>query len=373
MLSEFRTPLSPHTSTPSATSAGGTSTTSSGSGLRSTNIVNNLVKAIAERVTNGITNNEILSFDQQHHLDAIVSTALFLLPNTSSLHLLDCLANTPAGAYAILQTMPLIQSLISSMKVPSTSLHASTIIVKIASHEIDGTMKLLIDNGLIKQLLSSLKTTTTSTANSLDESYIQNAVYLLRVFADSMEGGISQLHLPKETIKILSDLILKFGHNEYLTSVAGSISSDLSNAFAIGPEAQLEAQMNLFVNYMSGAGGAGGWQKLLSDDANKTPYYYHAASGVSQWEEPAEYQAQLRVLDEIIELTLKLEQNLSDVGIGEECNDAIYTMLYNHCGDENVTNRLMKFVYAQVRPLCLSLPLTFVTRSPRVILQHWKP
>jgi hypothetical protein len=348
MLSEFRTPLSPHTSTAATATAAGSTSTSSG--LRSANIVNNLVKAIGERITSGIVNNEIVSFDQQHHLDAIISTALFLLPLTS-LHFMDCLANTPAGAYGILQTMPLIQSLIASMKSSTTSLHASTIIVKIASHEIDGTMKLLIDNGLIKQLLSSLKSTQS------DESYIQNAVYLLRVFADSMEGGISQLHLPKDTIKLLSDLILQYGHNEYLTSVAGSISSDLSNAFAIGPEAQLEAQLTLFMSYLSG----GGWQRLLSEDENKTPYYYHSTSGVSQWEEPAEYQTQLRVLDDILDLTMKLDQNLSDVVIGVECNDMIYAMLYNNCTDQSVTNKLMKFVYAQVSPTSTSScpPLSF--------------
>lgn len=314
MLSELRTPYSLHAN------------------LRSTNIVNNLVKAIGDKVVTGIVAGEIQSFDQQHHLDAIISTSLYLLPNTS-LNFFDCLANTPAGAYALLQSLELIQFLINAMKSPATSLHASTIIVKIASHEIEGTMKLLIDNGLTKQILSSLKSTT-------DESYIQNAVYLLRVFADSI--GISELRLPKETIKIMGDLTLKYSGNDYLTSVAGSISGDLSEAFAIGPEAQLESQLNLFVNYISGGNI---WQQLMSDN---TPYFYNATTGASQWDEPSEYQTQLRVIDDIIDLVNRLNSNLSDVAISEECNNTIYSMLYNNSGDKNITDRLMKFVYAQV-------------------------
>lgn len=314
MLSEFRTPYSPY------------------GNLRSMNIVNNIVKALGDKIITSITSGDLQSFDLQHHQDAIISISLYLLPNTS-LYYLDCLANTTAGAYAILQVSELIQYLVNAMKSSTTSLHASTIIVKIASHEIDGTMKLLIDNGLSKQILSSLKTTT-------DESYIQNAVYLLRVFADSI--GITELKLPKETIKIMSDLTLKYSNNEYLTTVASSISNELSEAFSIGPEAQLESQLNLFVNYIA-SGNI--WQQLLSDN---TPYFYNTTTGNSQWDEPPEYQTQLRLLDDILELIVRLNLNLSDVNISEECNTTIYSMLYNNIGDININNRLMKFVYAQV-------------------------
>jgi hypothetical protein len=332
---------------------------SSYASLRSVHVVNNLIKAIAEKITNAIITNEITSFNQQSHQDAIISTSLHLLPSTS-LHLLDCLANTPAGAYAILQTTELIQYLINSMKAPATSLQASTIIVKIASHEIEGTMKLLIDNGLTKQILSSLKAS--SSSSGLDESYIQNAVYLLRVFADSI--GISELRLPKETIKIMADLTLKFSNNEYLTSVAGSISSDLSEAFAIGPEAQLESQLNLFVNYV---GNGNTWQQLMSED-NATPYFYNATTGASQWEEPQEYQTQLRVTEDFIELlTQKLNGDLSDVALSESVLDTIYSMVYNNSGDKKITDQLMQFVYAQVFLPPLSLPCV-LSHLPLLVL-----
>jgi hypothetical protein len=348
LLSELRSPYSPYAS------------------LRSVNIVNNLIKAISEKLMSGIIHQDILSFDQQSHQDAVISTSLHLLsisPTTNtSLYFLDCLANTPAGAYAILQCPELIQHLITSMKSSSTSLHASTIIVKIASHEIEGTMKLLIDHGLTKQILSSLKSSTSGGGGGgeLDESYIQNAVYLLRVFADSI--GITELRLPKETIKIMAELTLKFSSNEYLTSVAGSISSDLSEAFAIGPEAQLESQLNLFVNYVGNAAAGGGnmWQQLVSEP-NATPYFYNPTTGASQWEEPPEYQTQLHVIEDFIELlTQKLNCDLSDVALSESNLDSIYSMLYNSSGDKKITNQLMQFVYAQVDSLYQtpSSPLT---------------
>jgi len=300
---------------------------------RSAHITATISSTICEMLCQAINAGEVTSFNGSSHINAIVAATTKLLPHCP-LELLDCLANTPEGSFAIVSSIELLQFTQDALCDSSTSVFASTIITKVASHELEGTMQTLVEYGVVKQILSALKG-----PGQEDEGFAQNAVYLLRVFADSI--GIAELRLPKDTIRLMKDLMLRYASNEYLQNVAQSISDDLTNAFAIGPESQLEGHLAALIPIVAANGL---WMQVFTEDSQ--PYYYNAADGNTQWEEPMEYKALRVELEDIVVLVDRLENNLTDVSVSQEVIDVIYGLLHSHASDNLIISQLMKFIYA---------------------------
>ena len=302
---------------------------------RSHMVVEVISKAICEILVGAAERQELVSFDTTEHIAAVVTASSQLLPDCS-LVLFDCLANTPEGAYALVATPELLQFLLETLNDPASCVFASMIITKIASHEVGDSLQILVRHGLSKQILAALRGT-----GQLDEGFSQNAVYIIRVFADAI--GIGELRLPKDTIRLMKELIVRYSHNDYLVSVATSISDDLTNAFAIGSEAQLEGHLSALPSLVEAAGL---WMQLTSEDGSV--YYYNGADGVTQWEAPFEYTKLIAEMEDIMELVERLERILTDVNIPSTAMDVMYALLQSHASDVKLPKQIMTFIHAQV-------------------------
>ncbi|CAE7516283.1 unnamed protein product, partial [Symbiodinium microadriaticum] len=139
----------------------------------------------------------------------------------------------------------------------------------------------------------------------------------------------------------MKEIMLRFAHNEYLVSVATSISDDLTNAFAIGPEAQLESHLQALPGI---ANAAGLWMQLTAEDGSA--YFYNGADGVTQWEATLEYTALSSEMADIVELVERLDHILTDVNIQPAALDTMFGLLQTHASDVKLIKQVMVFIHA---------------------------
>jgi hypothetical protein len=251
--------------------------------------------------------------------------------------LLTTLADSPVGARGIALNSPVRTWLLDKLvKTGETAASASGIVTKLLFHEDMEIIETLVQKQLTKRILLSLRSD-----GMQDEGLAQNALYLLRVLADFLT--IEALELPKDTIALLSDLIYTYSTNEYLVGVATSLKTDLLSAYAVGPEAQLEALLDSVPGIHAGADG---WVQTPDESGNL--YYYNCTDGASQWEVPEGYSLLLRTLNEIMDMTCgTLKNNLSNVALTEQHMIDFYQILVYQGSDAQMSTKVMQFLHAQ--------------------------
>jgi hypothetical protein len=285
-----------------------------------------------------ITHGSLVSLSQVSQIGTLISALELTIPPLDLLAL-SCLVNSIEGINALLKSEKntIIESLIGALTFSAEyASAASQLMTTMISSGCDNAVEILLNNGLVDSILNGLRKFGTA-----DETFAQNAVYMLRVLCDIV--GIANVRLPKETMNVLQDIINAFSHNAYCVETSQYVYAMLSEAYAIGPEAQLEQILRDIVYHSPSAAG---WNTVATDPSQV--YYYNHVTGVTQWEQHASHKKVTDLLVEMCEVLAKLNYKLDDVTIPVATSAAMYTLFNSHGMDIDICKMTMRFVHCQV-------------------------
>ena len=139
-------------------------------------------------------------------------------------------------------------------------------------------------------------------------------------------------------------LQMQFPENTYLSAVSASMFQSLSDIYASGPEAELEAT---YARIISLQAVVGGWMEVRSGPGQV--YFYDGATGSSTWDANSSHFSLIAELDTALRLIEgPLARDLSNTTLSSEACTAFLNLMRSHGGDVRVIARVMRIVGAQV-------------------------
>lgn len=176
-----------------------------------------------------------------------------------------------------------------------------------------------------------------------DEDMVQSLMYILCTLVEL--GLVDLADMPKDTRKVINNLLMQFPGNEYLANISSSMFQSLTEIFSKGPEAELESIYAHIIILQQSLGAV----VEVRDPSQSKCYYYDGVSGESSWELNVHHMELLQDLDTAVRVIEgPLKGDVSNASLTQEGCQSLVALLNSHYNDVRVLGRLLRMVQYQM-------------------------